>query len=406
MSLCLVAECVRPLTTHGSDINKIEAGKLLVESLPFRVQELLLDARVYRASALAKGVDFVQADPPTYERPLLGDLMRVRQIIANLLGNAIKFSNKGDAVTFEVSVTEHDDNIARVHIRVRDTGIGIEPAMIPKLFEPFQQADSSTARKYGGTGLGLTLVQSLVREMRGNIHVESEVDKGTLVEVSLPFKRAPDELMGFADATAQDTAPVDNAMDTVRDVVRHAGVPRTHARSRESSADSITVAKMTAKPSSGARAEILLAEDNEIVSSVLRKMLEQLGFACTRVADGEQAVDEALRLSNDAQRRRRYALILMDVQMPIMDGKQATTLIRERESAERPTPPSPIPIVALTASAISGDREACIESGMSDYLAKPVSMKQLKRAIMRNLPEGFARPFTSPSPSATPVSAH
>jgi CheY-like chemotaxis protein len=247
--------------------------------------------------------------------------VRIRQILLNLLGNAIKFTENGE-VKISVSSFQKDDGYWEVLLSVEDTGIGISPEAISKLFSPFTQAESSTTRRFGGTGLGLTISRSLVELMGGKIWAESSPGEGSTFYVLLSLKEAslaPHEIICVPNATVQ------------RKILK-----------------------------------VLLAEDNMINQQVILKMLHRLGHEADSAVDGKAAVEAAIN--------GKYDLILMDVQMPVMDGLEATRNIR-RLLAGRPK------IIALTASALKEDREKCLQAGMNDFLSKPIRLQDLKVAL-------------------------
>jgi signal transduction histidine kinase/ActR/RegA family two-component response regulator len=308
------------------DLSKIEAGKLDIEIIPMDLLGAVDGViRLARENARAKGIDLSLALAPETPKFLFGDPVRYRQVLLNLVGNAVKFTQCGG-----VSVTIGVDG-SRLKTEVRDSGIGIAPEALPRLFTPFTQADGATNRRYGGTGLGLAISRKLVTMMGGEIGVESEPGKGSTFWFTLPFEPA--------------TAPASVPVETANVRCSPSGMARRSGR-------------------------ILLAEDNHINQRVTQKLVERLGYSVDVVADGRQACDTSARES--------YDLILMDCQMPEMDGYQAAAEIRGRTGPNRRTP-----IVALTASAMQGDRERCLAVGMDDYIAKPPPLEVLASTIDR-----------------------
>ncbi|MCB1736676.1 MAG: response regulator, partial [Gammaproteobacteria bacterium] len=247
------------------------------------------------------------------------------QVLSNLLGNAIKFTNEG-SITLTVRPTHTDDGVTRIRFEVTDTGIGIPAEVQKNLFQPFLQADGSTTRRFGGTGLGLAISRQLVELLGGEIQLESQPGKGSTFWFELPF------------TLAQVPSPDDPI-----------NLPQIPVST-----------------------PVLLVEDNPVNQLVTRKMLEALGVRVDVADDGRQA----LELLN----RKSYELVLMDCQMPNVDGYEATHRWRVIE-AERHLPPTPI--VALTANAMEGDRERCLDAGMNDYLSKPTGRDALQAMLQR-----------------------
>jgi signal transduction histidine kinase/CheY-like chemotaxis protein len=314
------------------DFSKIEAGKLELESTPFDLTNALEDvAKLLSVQAQAKAVKLVIAIDPGVPRGLRGDPGRLRQIFVNLLGNAVKFTAAGE-VNVAVAVERRDGNTVTLRCSVRDSGIGIPADRVGHLFQPFSQVDASSTRKYGGTGLGLSIVKRLVDLMGGQITVASEVGNGSTFSFTADF----------AVVTALQAEPMQHAAQG-----------------------------STLVSGSAATARILIAEDNPVNEKVARRMLEKLGYRVDSVTDGSAAVH--------AWETGRYALILMDCQMPIMDGYDATRQIRSRELGTR------IPIVALTANALKGDEQKCIDAGMDDYVTKPVERSVLAACVAKHL---------------------
>jgi PAS domain S-box-containing protein len=314
------------------DLAKIEAGKIELDCVPFSPREEIL--RVFstlRVQAAAKGIaleyDLGQALPSA----VLGDPSRLRQVLMNLVGNGIKFTEKGRVLVRTEQVTAAEESVL-VRFAVEDTGIGIDARHRARLFQEFVQGDGSRNRKHGGTGLGLVIAKQLVSLMGGEIAIDSVPCQGTCCRFTVRF--------GRSEAAAL----------TVRPGVTEQTDGSTHV-SNES--------------------RILLVEDNAVNQKIAQRMLERLGYRTDLASSGKQAL-EAIAAGN-------YALVLMDVQMPEMDGFETTAEIRRREGSAR------TPIIAMTANAMSGDREECLAAGMDDYLSKPVEITTLKAAIERRL---------------------
>jgi TMAO reductase system sensor TorS len=312
------------------DFSKIESGRIDIETLDIDLVELVGEVAVmFTQPVQAKGLQFV-VSAPSGDRNLVvrGDPLRLRQILANLLGNAIKFTERGDITLALEELASSHEHVA-FDLIVSDTGVGIPMDAQEKIFEVFSQADGSTSRKFGGTGLGLTISRHLARLMGGDISVESEPGFGTTFRVSLLLPRGVKAVAPMLPAVQQ----------------HYSG-------------------------------KVLLAEDNEVNRILAMSLLEKFGIEARAVDNGREAV--ALL------RSRNFDLVLMDCQMPDMDGFQATEAIRRFEVANSwPR----LPIIALTANAVRGDREKCLAAGMDDYLAKPYSGDQLATVLARWLPD-------------------
>lgn len=326
-------EALLALINDILDLGKIEAGKLTIENVPFDLRTTVTEAITLlqpRAAAklLALTVEF-PSEMPTW---VTGDPTRVRQILLNYLGNAIKFTATGN-VRVEMRARRRPDNTYVVRLAVRDTGPGIPLAAQERLFSNFEQADSSTTRRHGGTGLGLAISRQLAELMGGTVGVESTPGCGSMFWADLPFAPA--------------TEP--QAVEPARKAVAPPREP-------------------------GEVVRVLLAEDNIINAKLATRLLQNLGLQVDLARNGAEAVAR----STD----RAYHAIFMDCQMPEMDGYTATRLIRKAQSKS-----SRVPIIALTANAMSGDREHCLAAGMDDYLTKPIQSKELARLVDQWLPE-------------------
>ncbi len=286
-----------------------------------------------------------------------GDAGRLRQVLINLVANAVKFTDRGE-VSVEALITQVTSDEIVLRFTVSDTGIGISAQALERLFEPFSQADA--LRRHGGTGLGLSIVEQLVALMCGTVEARSEVDQGSTFSFSARFGPA-------ADLPRELAEPVQLAP-----AVAPAATNGNHSAAEAMS----TVHQESRSPTDGTAAPpcVLVAEDNPINQTVAVKMLERVGVRAEVAHDGQQAVEMVAR--------ERYAAVLMDCQMPRLDGYGATAEIRRLEGAERHTP-----IIAMTANAMKGDRERCLEAGMDDYLAKPVTPPRLRSVIERWVPK-------------------
>jgi CheY-like chemotaxis protein len=316
------------------DFSMIEAVTLELENVDFDLPLALDDvASLVARGAAAKRLELHWDCDTGVPVGLRGDVGRLRQILLNLLANAIKFTERG-GVSIHVSRIDADgpDRVG-VRFEVIDTGVGLLPEDRDRLFEPFSQADASTTRRFGGTGLGLAICARLAEAMGGTIGVESEFGVGSTFWVEIPFS------LGEPPAEREPSL---------------SPVPR---------------------PANGEKrtGRVLVAEDNAINQLVAKEMIRRLGYDCDVVGNGAEAL-EALRL-------RRYAVVLMDCYMPEMDGFAATRELRERE---RQTPSGPhTPVIAMTALAMAEDRDRCTESGMDDYVSKPVNLMALGATLER-----------------------
>jgi PAS domain S-box-containing protein len=315
------------------DFSKLEAGRLELENMPFTVREVMnsvVGLMIPRAAEkdLSLRLDLDHGVPPY----LRGDPVRLRQVLLNFVGNAIKFTPEGD-VTVSARLISLRGDSATLRFAVSDTGIGIPPEVRARLFSEFVQADSSIARRFGGTGLGLAICKRLVELMHGRIGVDSNPGSGSTfwIEIALPLSEAPVRLAAVAGAEPRAIRPL----------------------------------------------RVLLAEDNLVNQKVALGLLGRLGHQVTVAADGAQALA--------AVQQAEFDVVLMDMQMPGMDGLEATRRIRAL-----PGPQSELPIIAMTANALKGDDQRCLEAGMNDYLAKPVDPDALFRKLALHCQAGEA----------------
>jgi len=340
------------------DFSKVEIGKMDVEQIPFNLAVLLGDLkRMLSFAASKKGLQFKESINLAYKGYLIGDLGRLRQVITNLLTNAIKFTSQGH-VSLEVSEQSEDENGVLIRFDVEDTGCGIQTDALSQLFKPFSQADASTARRFGGTGLGLSISKNLVELMGGEIGLMSIEGKGTHAWFAIPFRRA---------------SVMEEPSETL---VANASLPE-NSFGLASGGMPITVTTSLSRP----RKDIwvLVAEDNVVNARIALRNIEKMGFSCQLAENGLIALEEL--------RQRRYDVVLMDCQMPDCDGYEATRRIRKSPNVEIRT----LPIIALTASAIKGDRERALDAGMVDYLAKPVKRPELENTLCKWLYDYNAR---------------
>ncbi len=312
------------------DLSKVEAGKLTLENINFSLTTCLTTIQsVIQVKALEQGLDFRVSVAPEVPAQVIGDPHRLSQILINLLGNAVKFTHQGE-VSLEVSAAlTGADGPSLVTCTIRDTGIGITAAQMANIFHPFTQADCSTTRRYGGTGLGLSISGRLVELMGGEIGVESKPGIGSTFTFTIPLGRG--------------TAPVETAQPLDPALVSAA------LRGRR----------------------VLIVEDNSVNQLGACELLQQLGMVVTVAGNGREAAAVATEFGE------QFDLVLMDLQMPVMDGYEATRLIRKRWGPDR------LPIIALTAYASRDELEQCLKSGMNDHLTKPVQPERLYACLMQ-----------------------
>ncbi|RMD64813.1 MAG: response regulator, partial [Alphaproteobacteria bacterium] len=314
------------------DYSKIEAGRLEIEETAFDLRRLIDDQiAMITPQATHKEITFEVEVSDDFSPRMIGDPARIRQILLNLIGNAIKFTEKG-RITVSVSRCALDDGTPGLRFAVRDTGIGIPAQVQPHLFNRFTQADGSITRKYGGTGLGLAICRQLVELMGGKIGLESTPGRGSTFWFVLPY-RADQDCAAPATATV---APSTDEMPALR---------------------------------------VLIVEDNPINQQLLKTILTKVGCTCEVADDGRKAV-QAVRDSS-------YDIVLMDLQMPEMDGLTATREIRKLDG-----PMAAVPIIAVTADARAETRALCLQEGMADFIAKPINFRALLTAMMRAAAEG------------------
>lgn len=451
------------------DLSKIEAGKMTLEAIDFDLRQLMEEiAHLFAPKAYERRVEFASVIPPDFPSLLRGDPTRIRQILTNLVSNALKFTHKGEVV-MEVQLHKLLPDQVAFRLQVRDTGIGIPQERQASIFESFTQADGSTSRKYGGTGLGLTICKRLAEMMGGRIGLQSKPGEGSCFWVDLVLERQKEQkknpsntVMGqkrilvidnndtnrkllrqYLEAwgcivaetskeealdclsrahTPPDLALLDivmpemNDLEVARKILRarpglpmlalcpggrhfgkqelgemgiYAALPKPIRQSQlldalmnvfgateEKGSDIVLGANENLLKVAGEKLglKVLLAEDNPVNQKLALKLLERWGCHCDLARNGFEAVELASQ--------NRYDVILMDVQMPEMDGFEATTILRKREKEET----EHVPIVAMTAHAMAGDRERCILAGMDDYISKPIRPEALKKLL-----EGFSK---------------
>lgn len=323
------SEALLSIINEILDFSKIDAGEMQIESSPFSPQILLSDlAELFKPLAAEQALSFELIDltAPSNQTTLLGDAGRIRQILTNLLSNALKFTQTG-GVTVTIETTSIVPNQVYIDpqliVEVRDTGIGIDPIRLKTVFEPFAQADSSISRRYGGTGLGLSISKQLSELMNGTLTATSTPGIGSCFKLSLPL------------AIGQATTP--------------SKIPTNH------------------EDFGRLNHQVLLVEDNVVNQMVALKMLQKLGIEADLAPSGRQAIEQL--------EKRSYDVVFMDMQMPEMDGVAATLLIREIKAITQPY------IIALTASALDEDRQQCMDAGMDDFISKPIRLDDIRQAL-------------------------
>ncbi|HEY8100560.1 MAG TPA: AAA family ATPase [Burkholderiaceae bacterium] len=330
------------------DFSKIEAGKMAMEKTDFNLEDVLNNvATVTSNKAQDKGLEYYFQIPPSIPFYLVGDPLRLGQVLINLANNAIKFTETGEIQVACRQLEATTDNKVLLEFSVRDTGIGMTQEQTAKLFQAFSQADESTTRKYGGTGLGLSICKTIVEQMGGTIGIESTPHRGSTFHFTAWFELGKQEARKIPSSVYQ--------------------------KEKQMRFDGLTV---------------LLVEDNEINQQIARELLEAVGITVEIASNGRIAVDRLNNASAD-----RYGLVFMDVQMPEMDGHEATRCIRTLPRF------ADLPIIAMTAHAMHEERERCIASGMNDHVAKPINPSELYRTIARWCPrfvtQHVEQPFTA-----------
>jgi PAS domain S-box-containing protein len=340
------------IITNILDLSKIEANELLVESVVFSLSDLLRDvAAVITVHSDAKAIQFSMHAPNDLPEALIGDPTRLRQILINILSNAVRFTDVG-SVQFTISVRSREAGKATLCFEVTDTGIGIATEQQETLFAPFAQADVSITRRYGGTGLGLSIVKQLTKLLGGTVMLDSVVGIGSTFTVMLPFVSAA--LDDLAAAREPAVAHAQGALFGIR---------------------------------------ALIVDDSDINREVAKRILELDGVQVSLASDGQQALDR-LRTAPDA-----FDVIFMDVQMPVMDGYDATRRIRRELGL------IDLPIIAVTASALSSERQRAAEAGMTDFICKPFDGQSLARSVLRHIrPVNTRQAAPHPAAASAPSS--
>jgi len=326
------------------DFSKIEAGKLDIEHIPFRLDDVLDHLSALLAlKAQEKGLTLLFETAPDTPNTLIGDPLRLGQVLLNLANNALKFTQQG-SITIAIQPDIIEAHTVTLQFAVHDTGIGLSPAQIRRLFQSFAQADSSTTRQYGGTGLGLTISQRLVNLMGGEIQVDSTVDHGSTFAFRLPLDLSHETLSSTHSHTQPWTLEAPPNLQGIR---------------------------------------VLLVDDNEINQQVAQELLSSAGVDVCVANNGQEAVELATSQTFEA--------ILMDLQMPVMDGYTATRALRKNPALQ------PLPIIAMTANAMAGDKEKCLQAGMNDHIPKPIDPEYLFTTLLRWVTPASTAPTNPPS---------
>jgi PAS domain S-box-containing protein len=362
------ADALLTLINDILDLSRIEAGKLRLDRFPFSLAATVEESSsLFALQARIKGLDFSSAVSGDLPDMLVGDAGRIRQVLTNLIGNAVKFTDSG-RIDVEAEMVRPTEDGVLIRFSVRDTGIGIPPEQQSRLFESFTQGDGSSTRKYGGTGLGLSISKQLVELMGGELGVESRPGEGSRFWFTASFGKA-----AVVAPAAPPRRPIPVPAPPMPAAPPSPAVPKLPIPSPKPAG--VPPQKSTGVPpqeSNGSPRKlwVLLAEDNEINQRIALRLLEKLGLGADAVDNGRAAV-EALAQKN-------YDMVLMDCMMPEMDGFEATAVIRNRERGK-----GHIPICALTANAMEGDREKCLAAGMDDYISKPVGLDKLREVVER-----------------------
>jgi signal transduction histidine kinase/predicted ATPase/DNA-binding response OmpR family regulator/serine/threonine protein kinase len=359
-SIRVCADTLLSVINDILDFSKLEAGKMQVFYVPLSLTQTISEVvRALSYTNIERNLETLQELDLAPDLVVMGDPVRLHQILMNLMSNAYKFTKSG-TVTVRCFVVSEDSEHIKITVEVEDTGIGITEEQQKKLFLPFSQADSSTARSYGGTGLGLSICKAILENiMNGSIWLRSVPGVGTTVSFSVPFKKvSPGEILSSNGPTPGSREADPMAMFSLPDAddASHARVFGSLAGIRRD------------------QLKVCIAEDNPINQKIAINFVKRLGFKCEAYADGQQAIDALVRASAADE---PFHLVLMDCQMPVKDGYTATREIRTNSDPRV----AQILVIAMTASAIRGDREKCLEAGMNNYLAKPVRADTLKQML-------------------------
>jgi len=351
------------------DFSKIEAGKLQIEAIPFQLPQMLSETlKQLAVPAQAKGLALVCDLDQQVPHNLVGDPGRLQQILMNLIGNAIKFTDQGE-VALRVHAQPAPGGRLRLLFSVKDSGVGIAQSKLDSIFEAFSQEDSSITRRFGGTGLGLSISSRLVAAMGGQISVSSRLGEGSQFDFDVVLDTAVPTQTASPEAPPHPSSPAIQAIETAPVSDNNRAIP------------------------ANAALDILLVEDNQINQKLALVLLGRIGHRVTLADNGQVALDLLAQ--------RRFDLVLMDMMMPVLDGLQATRCFRASEQGRR------TPIVAMTANVMPGDRERCLQAGMDDYLSKPISVSEINRVLAlllsgSNTSENIAKDAVASTSLVTP----
>ncbi|WP_051237068.1 response regulator [Paenibacillus pinihumi] len=357
------------------DYSKIESGKMELEEVPFQLEACIAETfDLFTPKSKGCNLQMSYDLEPGLPESVVGDVTKLRQVLINLVGNAVKFTQEGE-ISVHARLAADYGHAMVIEIAVEDTGVGIPKEKVPLLFQPFSQLDSSMTRKFGGTGLGLAICKNLIELMGGSIRIDMERTRGAAFIFTLrvkPFRlsrrtAAHNEPFSFSALLQQD---MENEISAGREPEHsHAGASGgSHEQDHP-------------------HFRVLVAEDNDINQKLALRLLDRLGFTADVASDGQEALELALR--------NRYDLILMDIQMPVMDGREsARQIVAALGEGDCPV------IIAMTANVLSGDRESCLEAGMVDFISKPVQLETLREAMDRYCAcDGAERQLAGANPS-------
>lgn len=345
------------------DMSRIESGKVELEQKPFGLASFAQELHaMFEGNALERGVTYTVELQGCKDRFLVGDRMRLSQVVVNLVSNALKFTPAGGTVSVTFKEMYRTEDTVRLMARVRDTGKGMDPQFLGRIFRPFEQEDASIAQQYGGSGLGMAIADSLVSLMGGEIVVDSEVGKGTEFALYLPF--------GIAESE-----PLEGELATDSPDLKFACVPVAPAKASEMKRPiAAPVAQEGGQPSIFAGLRVLMAEDNDVNAKITSAVLAKRGAVVERARDGQEAVDLF-----EQHERGYYDVVLMDIRMPVVDGWEAARRIRALETDAAPR----VVLIALSANAYVEDARHSQEMGMDGHVGKPIDFDELEALLSR-----------------------
>ncbi|KAF2086456.1 hypothetical protein K490DRAFT_44222 [Saccharata proteae CBS 121410] len=359
------------------DLSRVEAGKLQVEKIDFCLGNVVADVNsMIRQSSKRKGViyEYAAQSATLQSLNLIGDPARLRQILINLLSNSVKFTTKGK-VGLNVSKSGETEDLLTLNFVCWDTGIGIEKEAQRKLFQPFSQARESTSREFGGTGLGLAIVKNLTELMGGHVRLESQAGEGCIVTVSLPFIRA-------AENQISDVKQPLKAQKSTNTKGDHPDEPSVAI----SDVGNLLGQNTTLSNAQRAEIDILVVDDNDVNRHIALRTVSKQGFSVSCVEDGREALDYLLKCAR--LDTKPPDIILMDIQMPRLNGYEATRIIRNGSLFDHTLWAQEIPIIAMTASGLPGEEQKCRDAGMDDFILKPLRAKLLEEMLLKWIAAG------------------